>query len=279
MMMDKSELRALVFSALRSQPQTHFDGVKSRLRNLSVEYETADDLLVHEILWELLIQGILSPGMNASNLDLPYLHVTEYGLQVLQANKFLPYDYDGYMANLEASNIRPMDPAMDIYVRQSVLLFASGHYLASTAMLGISVERCIDLLVDAYKDLWRDASVKSAFEQRLSQAGRNLKQRFGLLRHALQGMNLPTALNDSFDSLLSSLYTIQRYSRDEFGNATGLPVDRDIAHANLLIFPTSWNRVDAIIQYFESLQAAADGPTGETRTETQNVIQPAADGS
>ena len=75
--MEKAELRSLVYSVLRTQPQTHFDGVKSRLRNLSVEFEPADDLLVHEILWELLVQGILAPGMNASNLELPYLHVTE----------------------------------------------------------------------------------------------------------------------------------------------------------------------------------------------------------
>ncbi len=194
--MEKAELRSLVFSALRSQPQTHFDGVKSRLRNLSVEFEAADDLLVHEILWELLVQGILAPGMNASNLDLPYLHVTEYGLKVIQGNKTVPYDYDGYMANLEQTSDRPMDPPLDVYLRQSVLLFGGGHFLASTAMLGIAIERCVDLIAEAYKNLWQDETVKRAFEQRMAQAGRNLKQRYGLLRHALQGMSFPPPLQE-----------------------------------------------------------------------------------
>ncbi len=273
--MEKAELRSLVFSALRSQPQTHFNGVKSRLRSLSVEYEAADDLKVHEIIWELLVQGILAPGINASNLDLPYLHVTDHGLKVLQGNQAMPYDYDGYIENISAASTRPVDPVVEGYLRESVVLFGSGHHLASTALLGIAVERCIDLIARAYRDIWEDETVRRAFDQRMVQAGRNLKQRYGLLRNALQSMNLPPALQDSIDSLLSNLYAVQRYSRDEFGKATALPVDRDVAHANLLLFPTSWNRVMAIISFLERRSTLKGEPGQAEQSEGHGDPQPA----
>jgi hypothetical protein len=235
--MEKKELRRLIYSALRSQPQNNFSGVKSRLRNLSVEYETDDDLVVHEVLWELLIQGILAPGMNASNLEFPYIHVTEYGMKVLEANQILPYDYDGYQEVLKKLVGETLDPVVDAYARESVGAFISGHYLAAVEMLGVAANRLMDMLANSYTRLWGSHRVQQAFETRVNQAGRNLSHRFGLLRNALEGMDLPDGLQNSIEDLLSGLYTMLRYSRDDSGQPTGRPVDREIAHANLLLFP------------------------------------------
>ena len=99
--MDKAELRSLVFAALRNQPETHIDGVKTRIRNLAVDYQSADDLIVHEILWELLTQGVLAPGMSPTHLDLPSIHVTEFGLKVLETGDVQPHDPDGYLTHLQ----------------------------------------------------------------------------------------------------------------------------------------------------------------------------------
>jgi hypothetical protein len=93
------------------------------------------------------------------------------------------------------------------------------------------------MLANSYTGLWGTPKVRQAFEARVNQAGRNLSHRFGLLRNALQGMDLPDGLQNSIDELLSSLYTMLRYSRDDRGHPTGRPVDRDVAHANLLLFP------------------------------------------
>ena len=235
--MEKKELRRLIYSALRSQPLNNFDGVKSRLRNLSVDYQTDDDLVVHDILWELLIQGILAPGMNASNLDFPYLHVTEYGLRVLEANQVLPYDYDGYLENLKKLVGETLDEVVAAYARESVGAFISGHYLAAVEMLGVAADRLMDMLASSYTRLWGSHRVQQAFETRVHQAGRNMSHRFSLLRNALEGMDLPDGLQTSIDELLSGLYTMLRYSRDDRGLPTGRSVDREQAHANLLLFP------------------------------------------
>jgi len=101
--MNKSDLRPLVFAALRQEPRTHFVNVEARIRDLTPEYQPHDALKVRETLWELLIQGILAPGMNYANLDFPWIHVTDYGVRCLEANDILPHDPNRYTATPRAS--------------------------------------------------------------------------------------------------------------------------------------------------------------------------------
>ncbi len=34
--------------------------------------------LVQDVLWEFMIQGVIAPGLNISNPNLPWFHLTEY---------------------------------------------------------------------------------------------------------------------------------------------------------------------------------------------------------
>jgi hypothetical protein len=247
---DKTTLRPLVLDVLRHMPETQFANVEAEIRANHRDFQSSDLLTLREILWELLLQGILAPGLNSSNLELPFIHLTEYGKRCIQANSILPHDPDGYLTRLSNLVGHTVDDTALTYVREALLTFLGGRYLASTVMLGVASEQCIDLLVDAYARAISDPTRKSSFEQKISQAGRSVKKRFDALRNELLAVNLPSSLKDALDIQLSGVFTLIRYSRNDAGHPTGRVVDRDMAHASLLVFPQYCKRVYDLIDYF-----------------------------
>lgn len=249
--MEKTKLRPPVLDWLRRHPETQFADVENGIREIMPEYKSHDALKLYEIFWELLIQGVLAPGYNSSNLNLPFIHVTEYGKRCLEANTILPQDPDGYLERLQRLVGQPLDPIVLTYVRESLLTFLGGHYLSSTVMLGVASEQCTDLLIEAYSNSISDTSKKSTFVKKVDQAGRSVKGRFDTLRNDLLALSLPTELKDALDIQLSGIFTLIRYSRNDAGHPTGRIVDRDMAHGNLLLFSQYCKRVYELTGYFK----------------------------
>jgi hypothetical protein len=250
--MEKAQLRPLVFDVLRHEPETQFNSVEIGVRNLVPNHQFYDSLKLHDILWELLIQGILAPGLNNSNLNLPFIHVTEYGMKCIEANTILPHDPDGYLERLERLIGQPLDDTVLSYVREGLLTFLGGHYFSATVMLGVASEQSIDLLIEAYTNAIADTHQKATFVKKVEQAGRSVKNRFDRLRNELLALKLPPTLMDALDIQLSGIFTLIRYSRNDAGHPTGQVVDRDMAHGNLLLFPQYCKRVYDLIEYFKT---------------------------
>jgi len=250
--MEKTDLRPLVLDVLRREQETQFVDVENKIIQIAPDYHSADTLKLHEIFWELLIQGILAPGFDSSNLDLPFIHVTEYGIKCLEANSILPHDPDGYLKRLEDIIGQPLDITVLTYVREGLLTFLGGYYLAATVMLGVASERCIDLLIEAYSKAIANPSKKINFEKKINQAGRSVKNRFDTIRNELLPLNLRGHLMDALDIQLSGIFTLIRYSRNDAGHPTGQIIDRDLAHGNFLLFPQYCKRVYDLIEYFRT---------------------------
>lgn len=249
--MEKAELRPLVLEALRRNPRTQYATVENFVRDRVEGYPAQEDTLtLAEILWDLLIQGVLAPGLDGSNTRFPFIHVTEYGLRCLEADAILPHDPDAYLQRLQQETGQPLDDIVLTHVRESLLTFLGGHFLAAAVMLGVASERCVDLLIAAYANAITDASRKANFERKVRRAGRSVKRRFDALRNDLLALALPSDLQDALDIQLSGIFTLIRYSRNDAGHPTGTPVDRDTAHANLLIFRQYCKRVYALLDYF-----------------------------
>jgi hypothetical protein len=250
--MQKDDLRPHVFYALRSQPRSQFGSVEDFVRSRTSSYQHQDGFKIREILWELLVQGILAPGMDASNLDFPWIHVTEYGSRCLEAGEMLPHDPTGYIARLQQRVGQPLDDVVLMYIREGLLTFLAGHYLSATVMLGVASEQCIDLLIEALTNAIGDTGRKAAFESNIKKAGRSIKRRFDTLRAELLLLNLPSELKDSLDIQLSATFTLIRYSRNDTGHPTGRTIDRDEAHANLLLIPQYFKRIYDLMDYFQT---------------------------
>ena len=138
------------------------------------------------------------------------------------------------------------------YVKESLLTFLAGRYLAATVMLGVASERCVDLLIDSYLNAIANATQRQAVERKVKRAGRSVKRRFDTLRGELIALALPSDLGDALDIQLSGVFTLIRYSRNDAGHPTGQAIDRDVAHGNLLLFPQYCKRVYGLINYFQT---------------------------
>jgi len=92
-------------------------------------------ILLHDVFWEFIIQGIIAPGIDLSNPSLPWFHVTDYGRGVLDSGELLPHDPAGYLQRFR-NEIGAPDPTVEAYLSESLNCFTRGTYIASVVMLG-----------------------------------------------------------------------------------------------------------------------------------------------
>jgi hypothetical protein len=135
-------------------------------------------------------------------------------------------------------------------VRESLLAFLAGRYLAAVVMLGMAAERCLDLLIAAFSEAIADQTRKGAFESALKGATRSIKRRSDMLCGELLSLSLPAELLDDLDVQMSGLINIVRNARNDAGHPTVRTIDRDTAHANLLLFPQICKRIYQLINHF-----------------------------
>ena len=250
--MDASELRPLVFEALRRNAQTHFNAIESEIKRLTTDYKRGDALKLQEILWELLVQGVLAPGKNSLNLQLPFVHVTDYGLQCLEEGSLLLHDADDYLKRLLKCTDIPMDDIVLTYAGESVLCFLVGRYFAAMMLLGTAAERCVDLLTETCLDTFSDPRKTTHFKRKARLSGRSLNPRLATLKDALLTATLPPELSENLELQLDGLFGLIRYGRDTSGHPVPQSPDREMAHAQLLLFPRYCARVFALIRHLKT---------------------------
>ena len=147
--MDKATLRSHVFEILKTSPQTHFHAIENDVRRLAESYERQDVLLLQEVLWELLVQGVLAPGKNSLNLNLPFVHLTEYGTRCLEDGRILVHDPDGYIAKMQEIAGEKVDDLVIAFVREALAVFLSGSWTSSVILLARASEYLFDRLARA----------------------------------------------------------------------------------------------------------------------------------
>jgi len=246
--MDKATLRPLVLESLRKTPQTHLHAIETEIRRRTDDYERHDVLALQEILWDLLVQGVLAPGKNSLNLDLPFVHVTEYGVSCLENGAILAHDPDGYVARLEANCGDTADPHLIETTREALLAFLAGRYPSSVVMLGRSAETLLARLAGA---LIRHAKRTGHGVQRL-QAARSDPRRLGsTLLRTLASRRLPSPLADEYEANLRGLQTVIDGSRSTNGRARLPSADRETVLAYLLLFPGQCRFVYDLIAHLE----------------------------
>ncbi len=209
--MERDELRELVIEILRENPQTHLHAVIGAIKRRCPDYQSHDALTVQEIIWELLVQGVLAPGKNSLNLNLPFIHVTEYGERALSEETLL-HDPSGYMKKLEARIGGALPPVIASYLRESLLSFLAGREFAAMVMLGVAARECL-----------------RAVPMTLPDDIAGISHRF-----VLHGV--PARAADSIAVAIAGLRRIADFSVDWDGRPTVRPVTRETAHAYLLLF-------------------------------------------
>src|ERR1700722_14943675 len=81
-----------------------------------------------EIVWGLVIQGIVVPGENTQQAGLPFMQITEWGKKCLEDGEYLPHDAGQYISRIQGK-ISGIDASILLYLKESLIAFRSGAYL------------------------------------------------------------------------------------------------------------------------------------------------------
>ena len=202
---------------------------------------------VQSIMWDLLIEGVVRPGLNdGTNDNLPFFHVTEFGQDRIKHGAESPYDPDGYVRRLTAS-VPTLDSVIVTYLNESLHTFRIGCLLSSIITLGCAAEKALVLLITAYTEALPNG-MQEKF--RKNTEGRLIKRQFDefskMLESHLKGL-LPGDVKEDLDITVSGLFALFRNSRNDAGHPTGKAIERERVYAYLVVFPSYVKKVYDLI--------------------------------
>lgn len=235
-------IREVLLAEITAQEPTGYSG--STLQQNSVLEAAARKLgaiqnpeLEQAILtqWsELFRTGLLAWGLNLSNPNPPFFHLTERGQQALRNLTRDPSNPSGYMRHL--TSIAALGPIAMSYLEEGLECYVAGLFRASAVLVGAAAESIILDLRDATvqkltalkkpmprgMDDWRIKTVSDA-----------LRTFF-----ALQVDRFSRELKEPFEAYWSAFAQQIRAARNDAGHPASVkPVTPDTVHASLLIFP------------------------------------------
>ncbi|MFC1958507.1 hypothetical protein ACFLV6_01105 [Chloroflexota bacterium] len=216
--------RAVVLQYLKENHSCHqYNDVISSLDNY-VDFigdfrqgRSRMSMLAQDILWELMIQGVIAPGLNVANPNLPFFHITEYGGKVISEQKYMPHDPTGYLDRFRIE-IENADPVITTYLTESLECFVRGNSIASVVMLGIAAERVFLSLCSALHNSLSNPSEKTAFGRVLNRHAMKPKMDWFLDRIQKLQQGSPRPLPDNVNIMLCTIYDFIRCQRNDLGH-------------------------------------------------------------
>lgn len=274
------QLRSLILSHLQSKRRfgevlsvahlMHEIAAKAQTQNLKVRghdvlikngfntFQPSPHLvpLVWDIVWDLIIEGVIRPGRGDDKYDPKDLHVTPYGTEVL-AGTTTPYDPDGYLKAI-ADAVPAVDAIIVTYVGESARTLRANCPLSSTITLGCASERAFLILLNAYADALNavdQAKLETALKKALQ-----IKKRHDIFMEWYEkhlepklrsGKIHPDAITE-FESAMTMLFTYFRNIRNDAGHPTGTSFSREMVHSHLVVFPAYLRAMYGIIDWLRS---------------------------
>lgn len=195
---------------------------------------------VWEIVWDLIVEGVLRPGDGKSNHELPLIYVTEYGKTAIRGT-ITPYDPDGYLKAI-TEKVRSVDSTILRYVAESAETLRRNCLLSSTVTLGCASERAFLLLLEAYRDAL-NAADQATFDKTMQKTWM-IKARHVEFMKAYE-TKLKFRLKRGFSSdwitecetALQFIFGYFRKNRNDAGHPSDAMFSREISAAHLIMFP------------------------------------------
>lgn len=210
-------------------------------------------LIVQEIFWQLIAQGVITPGMNIANPNLPWFRLTNYGQKVIKEERFLPHDPSNYIQNFKQTISNP-DPVVVAYLEESLRCFTTGCLIASTMMLGIASEITFLNLCDVFLNALNNPREKAKFKAIMERI--SMVAKFKFLRDSIEEvMNKnKQALPDNTIIILLSVFDLIRAERNDVGHPQGSfrTLTRDQVFVYIRMFPQYCKIVQEVENYFKT---------------------------
>ncbi|MCL5978693.1 MAG: hypothetical protein M1147_11395 [Nitrospirae bacterium] len=203
-------------------------------RRLGVTYDLTKEQAILTTWHDLFRTGYLAWGLNITNPNSPFFHVSESGRRALASLSRDPGNPAGYLRHLAA--IATLNPIGYSYLKEGLECYMAGLYKAAAVMVGGATENIILEL--------RDVTV-----QKLISLGKPIPKKMNdwkiktvsdTLYNFLDGYKsqFVPELRDEFEAYWTAFAQQIRAVRNDAGHPTSVdPVTPDTVYASLLIFP------------------------------------------
>lgn len=230
--------------------------VDSRWGGQDLPNDVSDRLL--DVVWGLIVEGVVVPGTRHGNDGWPFLRLTEYERKVIDTSVPAPHDPDGYMARLRQNAPSLFDdPRAVLYLSEALSAYRAGNYISATVMIGIVVELSIERLGVALLRWLPPAQAKGLETTNSWRASQYFEKVDAKLRTFRK--DLPQDLRNDLDLHLNGIATILRNHRNDAGHPSGREFQRGEVFSFFQMLPEYLKRVHAIALWIESQpQASAD---------------------
>ncbi|MGA2526259.1 MAG: hypothetical protein ABSF79_06535 [Smithellaceae bacterium] len=245
-------LRHAVFDRLRKDRDWKMVENEMRYFDPYIELKSPDHqgllfFQIEEVVWRLLVEGVLSPGFNSANPKLPWFHLTDFGNMVINSPEPNPYDSLGYIKHIRSQISNP-DNTVLAYLSESLSTYHHGNTVASTMMLGIAAERVFLLLCSSMSAAISSTKEKSDFEKILIRFP--IKPKFDWMRLKIESLQTAklTGFPDNAGIMITAIYDLLRGQRNDLGHPRDTPpvLSREDAFVNLQIFPRYYQTAETI---------------------------------
>jgi hypothetical protein len=188
---------------------------------------------------ELFRTGLLSWGVDLSNPNPPFFHLTDMGRKALEHATRDPSNPAGYMRHLKTL-VPVLNQIAESYVVEAIDCYVAGLFKAAAVMVGAAAEVVILELRDIVVEM---------FEKNGTRVPSELKSwKVKNVTDALTGVfsqidpSQDRELRAKFDARWGALTHEIRTTRNDAGHPTSIdPVTPDSVHASLLILPILLN--------------------------------------
>jgi len=230
--------------------------IAQQCKTIGMPLDAAGFTVVQDAFHELYRQGYISTGRspfatgpNDPGMNWPYYRLTEFGRKSLSSPDYVPYDSDGYIAQL-IKEVPSLDRAIIRYLDESMGCFMNGFHLAASVVLGCAAEKALLQLVETFGNALADPNAKADFLKKTESWMINRKYEALWKRLGPLAKSLPDRLGDDLQVNLDQIFDLIRTTRNNAGHPSGTTVDAETVHANLILFPKYCRCVYRLIEHF-----------------------------
>jgi hypothetical protein len=214
-----------------------------------------DIVLINEVIWDLIVQRVLTVGWDSANPDWPFLRLTEFGWEVVKEQRWSPYDPDGYVRELH-KQAPALASLCQMYAKEALQCFRGGCYLAAVVMLGAASEGIVSELFRRFVSALSAGGVSEAtsVEVRIEKE-QSVYRKYEVFRKhfdPLVRQKLPPELGDDLNLQFDGVFNLIRYYRNDAGHPTGTRIERMSAFTSLVLFVPYCKRVEDLANWLDA---------------------------
>lgn len=136
--------------------------------NSNISLSRNEILKLYQEFNNLIIQGVIAPGAYGSyGVDLPFFHLTEFGMKCIKETDILPYDQDRYLSKLQ--NINNLNEWIVFYLTEGLRCFNVNCINSSMINIGLAGETIVEDLASSFLNFLNknDRQLATQFQEAL----------------------------------------------------------------------------------------------------------------